>query len=190
MRHATMAAPIGACLMVALAGCTADGTNGAAASSAPPQQTPSSTGAPPATGSGAAPTCVVGNWKSTSTTASGGAGGATVTLKGGTGSTLRIGPDGRTQADFTGMQPLTFTATALGKNITGQFTYSGTITGTVRFPAAGGPSGSGPNSSGPNSTIAPTAVVRAAPAAARPVDPAAAPEVVPGNLSALWTGEG
>jgi hypothetical protein len=96
------------------------------------------TASPSATTRGAAgpvPACVAGTWRSTSATATTDAigNGMTGTISGGQGLTLTIGADGAAKADFTPMQPLTLAVTGPSGNVKGQYSYSGTVTGTMRF---------------------------------------------------------
>lgn len=100
-----------------LAGCTtAPGTTA----------TPSATPTTPA-----APTCPAGNWTSTGVAATTSVGTVPVTLQGGSDVKTTIGGDGAVTADFTGMKPVVYSATVAGSEVTGEFTYAGSVKGTL-----------------------------------------------------------
>lgn len=132
MRTSTFAA-VGGLLALALglAGCSGGSGGTEADRSASPSVTSSSGGAP---GGGTTPACVAGTWRSTGTRASGTVAGATGRVEGGESVMLEVDHAGGTRADFTGMQPMTFTASALGANVKGEFSYAGPVQGTIRFP--------------------------------------------------------
>lgn len=88
-------------------------------------------GTAPGTGAPVA-TCVVGDWLGTGATGQAATNGASATISGGEGIRLGVRPDGRATVDFTGMRPATFTVTVSGTEAAGQFTYAGTVDGTVR----------------------------------------------------------
>jgi hypothetical protein len=141
-------------LLCALAGCNSGNPNGSG---------PGSTSAPPsATGSGAAgaaPACVAGTWRSTSTEASASGSGVAGTVSGGQGVMLTIGADGATNIDFSSMRPIDLVATAAPGSVKGQYNYAGTVSGTLRFSAAGQ---SGAATSGPSPSAAPPGTTSAA----------------------------
>lgn len=78
-----------------------------------------------------AASCVVGDWRSTgiSGDAGGEAGGGRIS--GGGGVALRIERNGATTADFSDMQPVTFTLRLTGSEAAGRFTYHGRVSGTI-----------------------------------------------------------
>jgi hypothetical protein len=117
-----LAAPV---LALALAGCA----SGASTTTTTPSATPTPTPTVPA--------CPAGSWQSTQVTASAAAGGASANLQGGSGVKMTVGPDGAVTADFTSMQPITFTAQAAGAQAEGNFNYSGTVKGTITMPSPG-----------------------------------------------------
>jgi hypothetical protein len=72
----------------------------------------------------------------------------TLTLSGGSGVKVTIGADGKVMADFSGMQPATF-STQLGTTpVTGEITYQGTTDGTVDLTGTASPSPTGSSPSG------------------------------------------
>jgi len=73
--------------------------------------------------------CLVGTWRSTSMT--GRVPAVDMNEQGGAGVGLRIGADGAAQATFTGMSPVTFTASSGGVGSAGRLIFAGT--GTVQF---------------------------------------------------------
>jgi hypothetical protein len=87
-----------------------------------PAQTPTTT--PPT------PACPVGSWRSTGVSASATAG-VTITFSGGSGVKLTVGDDGKVKADFSGMQPVVFSAQVAGAQARGEVTYQGSTDGTV-----------------------------------------------------------
>src|SRR5262249_35877878 len=60
---------------------------------------------------------------------------------GGANSTMVIAPDGRSEVDFTGMDPVIITVQLNGNTIQSHLTYSGKISGRLKLPPAGQPSG-------------------------------------------------
>jgi hypothetical protein len=132
---------VAAGLTLGLAGCTSNGSlNGSTAPSASGSGGASggpSTGASAgASAAGVANPCLVGNWKSTGVDMTFDAGGARGSASGGGGLMLTVAGKGATVVDFTGMQPVTFTTTAGGTEIKGQFAYGGKVNGAVRVPAS------------------------------------------------------
>jgi hypothetical protein len=108
-----------------LAGCVDDSASPSPSASA---------GTPTASGAGGAPvaSCVAGTWRSTEVSAQAASGTANANLSGGSGVTVTIGANGATVVDFSKMQPVNFTTMALGTQVTGNFTFSGQVSGTVR----------------------------------------------------------
>jgi hypothetical protein len=151
-------------MLCALAACTGNNPNGSGSGS---------TSAPPsATGSGAAgaaPACVAGTWRSSSTEASASGGGVAGTVSGGQGVMLTIGADGATNIDFTSMQPIDLVATAAPGSVKGQYSYAGTVSGTLRFSGAAGQSDAG--SPGVTSTATATPAPGTGPATAGSTPP-------------------
>ena len=141
MRITKIAAPLGACLMLATTGC-GTGTGTSSQSSTNPSETSSATSAATGRSGGPVPSCVLGTWRSTSTNVTASTNQAQATVQGGSGVQLTIAKTGAVQTDFTGMQPVIFTATALGVNIKGQFSYAGTANGTVALTDSNGQTGS------------------------------------------------
>jgi hypothetical protein len=146
MRTPALAAVAIAALGLAVGGCGDDATT----------TTPSTPGG---TGTAAAPPgnvaeCVVGDWRSTGANATARGGGASVTLTGGAGVTVKITDAGAATVDFSGMQPADFTAQVAGAQVRGRFKYSGKATGTIRTgeASAGAPTATG--TTGP--TVMPT----------------------------------
>jgi len=113
-------------LGLALAGC-AEGTDspGANASGSP-------TGSAAATG-GPVASCVVGDWRSTALVADAASkrNNVSANLTGGSGIKVKVGPNGATTIDFTGMDPVNFSAKVANADVRGKFTYAGTASGTV-----------------------------------------------------------
>jgi hypothetical protein len=129
-RGATAVISAAAGLGLALAGC-ADGTTPGSSPSAGPTSGPASPG-------GAVAACVAGTWRSTTLSADAGSNQLNADLTGGSGITVRIGTTGATTLDFTGMEPVTFSAKVAGADVRGRFTYAGTATGTITTGAASG----------------------------------------------------
>jgi hypothetical protein len=129
MRSPVKAALALAGLGLAVAGCT-EGSN----TTGP---TPGVTGGATASGSvpagtgGPVASCVTGDWRSTAASGQATAGTASAQISGGSGIAFKVGPNGETAADFTGMQPATFTVGVGGTDVAGTFVYAGTVTGTV-----------------------------------------------------------
>jgi hypothetical protein len=143
----TRIAVVAAGLTLGLAACTSNGSpNGSAtpgASGSADASSGASTGASTGASAGAssgpsapgvANPCVVGTWKSTGMNGTFDAGGARGSASGGGGLTLTVAGNGGTVVDFAGMQPVTFTTTAAGTEIKGQFAYGGKVTGAVAAP--------------------------------------------------------
>jgi hypothetical protein len=82
------------------------------------------------------PPCPVGSWKSSGVTASATAAGITLTINGGSGVKVTIGPDGKVMADFSNMQPATFTTQVNGTPVAGEISYTGPINGAVDLSGA------------------------------------------------------
>jgi hypothetical protein len=85
-----------------------------------PGQTPTPTPIPP---------CPVGSWRSTGVTTA--ATGVPVTVGGGSAVLVTIGNDGKVKADFSGMQPVTFSAQIATAQLRGEVTYKGSTDGTL-----------------------------------------------------------
>jgi hypothetical protein len=147
-----------------LAGCvdgSATTSPSAGATSAPGSAAP---GAPVAS-------CVTGNWRTTAVSAQAASGATSADVSGGGGVALTVGDDGQTAIDFSKMQPVAFTATATGTEVSGRFTFGGKVAGTVRTGAAAasgtseGPSSSPAASVGgsPSIDLRPSASVGASP---------------------------
>ncbi len=113
---------VGGALLAGLAACTTTPT---------PSPTPTATTTTPV-----AANCPAGSWTSTSVASSASAAGVTLTISGGSGVKLTVGADGTVNADFTGMQPATFTTQVGGVNVGGQISYSGPVTGNVAAPGS------------------------------------------------------
>jgi hypothetical protein len=138
-------------LAVAAAGVTfglAACSGGSAGTTAPGASASAGTsgGASTAAGGSVADSCVTGTWTSSGVSLAFDANGARGSAAGGSGLLLTVTPDGRTVADFTAMQPVTFTTTVNGAEIKGSFAYGGKASGTVRVdgttPAPATPAGS------------------------------------------------
>jgi hypothetical protein len=122
-----------------------------------------SPGTPTASAASGAPvaSCVTGTWRSTAVSAQAASGTARANLSGGSGVMVTIGANGATTVDFSKMRPVDFTTTAVGTEVTGNFAFSGQVSGTVRTgdtaatPTAS-PTTSSPTTSGPT-TSSPTA---------------------------------
>jgi hypothetical protein len=106
--------------------------------------------------------CPYGDWRSTQVTASGSAVGVTLALQGGSGVTMTVAQDGATNADFTAMQPITFTAQVVNTEARGEFRYLGPISGMMNVAGTGGASTATPGgataspSASPGSTPSPS----------------------------------
>jgi hypothetical protein len=159
-------------LLAAAAGCTTSSGTGSG-----PSATPTPT----------IPPCPVGSWQSSGVTASASAAGVTLTLDGGSGVKVTVGADGKVMADFSGMQPATF-STQLGTTpVKGEITYQGTTDGTVDLTGSGSstpiPSSSASTSAGPTATPRSTAATATG-------SPVAAPTSVGSGKSGPWSPTG
>jgi hypothetical protein len=140
MRLARRYIPLaGLALALGLAGCASGPGSGTSTSTPTPSPT-------------VTPACPIGDWRSTQVAASASGGGAALTVQGGSGVTLAVAPDGAVRADFSSMQPITFTAQVAGVQANGEFTYAGPITGGINL--AGGASASA--SAGASGTATPS----------------------------------
>jgi hypothetical protein len=131
-RRRTIAA-IGAAagLGLVLAGCAEGTTPGASPSGSP-------TGSGTASAGGPVASCVVGKWRSTALTAEGASrrNNVSAQLTGGAGISVTIGQTGKTDIDFSGMDPVNFSAKVAGADVRGTFTYAGTAAGQISTGAA------------------------------------------------------
>jgi hypothetical protein len=115
--------------------------------------TTSGTGSgPSATPTPTIPPCPVGSWQSTGVAASASAPGVTLTLNGGSGVKVTLGAGGKAMADFSGMQPATFTTQLGATLVTGQITYQGTTSATVDLTSTASPASSTSTTATPQST--------------------------------------
>lgn len=81
--------------------------------------------------------CLVGRWTSVGFAITGGK----ITEHGGAGVTMHIDPQGKATVVFTGMSPVTFSSTISTPPTVGHFTFSGSVTGSVKLPSAAATSG-------------------------------------------------
>jgi hypothetical protein len=107
-------------------------------------------------------TCPAGSWRSTGVTATTSVGTVPVTLTGGADVKLTIGADGAVTADFTGMKPVVYTATVAGSEVTGEFTYQGSVSGNVALSGSASATGTGAPSTSTSTSTA-TASATASP---------------------------
>jgi hypothetical protein len=142
---------------VALTGCGSAGKTGQTGQTGKAASTPAPAGGGPAssggsTGPGAsagstaggtvvAGSCVVGTWKTTGVSGALTGDGVNGTIKGGSGVTMTVAPNGATTVAFAGMKPIEFTYSVSGGGVKGTFSYGGTVSGGVKLPAAGVKSG-------------------------------------------------
>lgn len=115
-------------LLAAAAGCTTSPGTGSG-----PTATPTPT----------VPPCPVGSWQSSGVAANASAAGVTLTLAGGSGVKVTVGADGKVMADFSGMQPATFSTQVAKTPVTGEVSYQGTTSGTVDLSGTSSPTTSG-----------------------------------------------
>jgi hypothetical protein len=101
-------------------------------------------------------TCPAGSWRSSGVAATTSVGTVPVTLTGGADVKTTIGADGAVTADFTGMKPVVYTATVAGAEVAGEFTYTGTISGTVALSGAAATSSTGTATSSTTSSVTAT----------------------------------
>jgi hypothetical protein len=144
MRYSSKALlAVAAALSIALAGCDSSGKTGASPSKSGGTSGSSTSSGGPTGGAagGTAASCVVGTWKSTSSSGQLNNSGVTGTIQGGGGFTLKISSDGGAVVNFDGMQPAVFTFAVAGGEIKGQFVYGGQVKGTLRMPAGNNSSG-------------------------------------------------
>lgn len=108
-----------------LTGCGDDESPGAS----PTGGTATSTAPSPAVG--AVADCVVGDWRTTALPADTEVGAVNADVTGGAGVAISISPEGATTIDFSGMQPIAFSARIAEVAVAGRFTYAGTARGTM-----------------------------------------------------------
>jgi hypothetical protein len=84
------------------------------------------------TSGGPVAACVVGEWTSAQIILQASSPAGSAGLSGGSGIIVRVDPLGKTDVDFTIMEPAKFSATAGEAALTGQFRYSGHATGRIR----------------------------------------------------------
>jgi hypothetical protein len=121
---------------------------GAAACTNAPAPGASATPTPTAT----TPPCPVGSWHSTGVAATASAAGVTLTLGGGSGVKVTIGADGRVTADFSSMQPATFSTQVGTTPIQGEIIYAGTTSGMLDLSATATPTPTSTASGTPTAT--------------------------------------
>ncbi len=115
---------------LAMAGCV-DGTANPSPSAGATSSTVSAApGAPVAS-------CVTGTWRTSAVSAQAATGAANANISGGGGVAVTVGANGQTTVDFSKMQPVAFTATAAGTEVSGRFTFAGKVAGTVRTDTEG-----------------------------------------------------
>jgi hypothetical protein len=108
---------------------------------------------------GASPTptpaaqCPIGKWRSTQVESSGSTAGVTVTAQGGSGVKVTIDHDGAVHANFSGMQPVGFTAQVAGAQVKGEIRYGGDLDGKVDL--SGTATGSATGSAGSSGRTGP-----------------------------------
>jgi hypothetical protein len=153
MRRASRYIPamLGA-LALALTACTTGGGTGTGTSTPTPSPT-------------VAVACPYGDWSSTQVAATGSAVGVTLSLQGGNGVTMTVAQDGATNADFTAMQPITFTAQVANTEARGEFRYLGPISGMMNVAGTGG---TGTGSATASASPSPGSVPPASPGSATP----------------------
>jgi hypothetical protein len=137
MRSPVRAALALGVLGLVAAGCTGTSTGPGPGGSAGPASASISPGGSTAPGDSTAAggpiaSCVTGQWRSTGAAGVASAGGASAQINGGGGVAFKVGPNGETTVDFTGMQPATFTVAVGGTDVVGSFTYAGTVSGTIQ----------------------------------------------------------
>jgi hypothetical protein len=131
MRVPTVAVLTLAGLGLAVGGCagTEPGASG--------PTTGTTSAAPEPTVSGTAPGCMVGTWRTTQVSGHAAGSVASGSISGGSGATVTISQNGQVRADFSGMQPLSFTAEVAGNAVSGSATYGGQGTATINASATG-----------------------------------------------------
>jgi hypothetical protein len=136
-----------------LAGCVDNSatTSPSAGATAPPASTGASTG----TGAPVAG-CVTGAWRSTAVSAQAASGSTSANFSGGSGVAVTVGANGETVIDFSTMRPVDFTTTALGSQVSGNFTFSGQVSGTVQTGTASPTATPGPSGTTATATAAGT----------------------------------
>jgi hypothetical protein len=81
--------------------------------------------------------CLVGRWTSVGFAITGGK----IVEHGGAGVTMHIDPQGKATVVFTGMSPVTFSSNISNPPTAGHFTFSGSVTGSVKLPSAAATTG-------------------------------------------------
>ncbi|HCU51721.1 MAG TPA: hypothetical protein DGG94_18300 [Micromonosporaceae bacterium] len=109
---------------LAIAGCAAGTGTTSPSASASPTKT--------AVAGGPVAACVVGDWTSTEVSAQASSASASGSINGGGEVLVKIASTGKTDVDFSAMQPVKFSASALGTNVKGQFVYAGKASGQIR----------------------------------------------------------
>jgi hypothetical protein len=134
--------------------------------------------------------CVTGNWRSTAVSAQAATVGANANLSGGGGVAVTIGANGQTTIDFSKMQPVAFTATAAGTQVTGSFTFAGKVAGTVRTGTGGSGTSAGPSTGASPSTSASPATSAGVSASTGAGVPGTSASAGPTMSASAGTGEG
>lgn len=114
-----------AALGLALAACGGD-------DSADDEPTPDPTTPTSTPTAGGVASCVVGDWRSEDFDQELGGEAAGVNLTGGSGVALTVGPDGAANLELSGMEPISFTGEVAGADLSGELSYAGQASGTVR----------------------------------------------------------
>jgi hypothetical protein len=146
-----------------------------------------SAGAPTAGAAAGGPVagCVTGKWRTTAVNTQAASGASNASLSGGGGVAVTVGANGETTIDFSKMRPVSFTTTALGSEVSGQFTFAGQVSGTVRTGTGTGTSASESPTTGASTagaSVGPTTGATAGPASS----PANSPATGAGDQSGTW----
>lgn len=166
-----MRVPTVAVLTLAGLGLAVGGCAGTEPGASGPTTGTTTSAAPEPTASGTASGCMVGTWRTTQVSGRASSAAASGSISGGSGATVTINPGGQVRADFSGMQPLSFTAEVAGNSVSGSATYGGQGTATIKA----SPSGSAPATSAPATPATPP-VPTASPSATSTAAPATAAE--------------
>ncbi|MFD0748189.1 hypothetical protein ACFQ1L_45285 [Phytohabitans flavus] len=130
-----MRVPTVAVLTLAGLGLAVGGCAGTEPGASGPTTSTTRSSAPEPTVSGTATGCMVGTWRTTQVSGRAASAVASGSISGGTGATVTISQNGRVLADFSGMQPLSFTAEVSGNAVAGSATYGGQGTATIKASA-------------------------------------------------------
>lgn len=120
-------------MFLGMAGSACGDTGDPTSAASRPAPTPSASAAPTASAQPSDVACVTGSWRVTGVRASGAFGTTSGRVTGGTGAVMTVNGGGITVVDFTGSQPVSFSAAIGDAELSGQIQYAGPLRAAVRF---------------------------------------------------------